>query len=574
MSEVERAALRVRLVWAALAAVGLALSVWPALAGPPVLWSDSLRDMEWAREGIGLWKPPPTGDLHLAKPGYLLLLRAEMAFAPVLGEPRSVVLAQSLLLWLSIMATAIFVGRRFGTPAGVVLCLALLFLLRLRDASSAVMTEAPTAALLLPFAAAVLLRGKAGRNSFLNFLLSGAGAALLFWIRPNVGAVAFALAVLAAVPRRRDVSLVLASFGALVAAGWLATRHAAGEDPLRGIAYPLFAATAEYYWLPSLGEWPEATSEKARGEETLRRTQENWRTFLSRRDPDTGRELLWRAFHGIFGTEFYDARWSRTYRRLDTLSRLLTPLLIAFSLSLLFSFPFFDRRLHLAALFLPLSLVAQNLVLGSHPRYVLPFLPLLFLLAVVALAGWRKVPARRRRIAVLVFGSLTAGLFWLPALDWEWGQVEASGVRITQPVRRGALPEREPATFHVRIAAPVVPTTAHLEVRGPGSRLLYSSTGDPSRERPLITFALPQWLLDANRKESVELDFRAVGEFGPVHFLLFPVIPPPWARPAHREGSPDLSPATGVRFGSLDWWAHEGRDPPEQRVSRFGLRGR
>lgn len=569
--EVERAALRVRLVWAALAAAGLALYVWPALAAPPVLWSDSLRDMEWAREGIGLWKPPPPGDLHLAKPGYLLLLRAEMAFAPFLGEARSVVLAQSLLLWLSIMATAFFVGRRFGTAPGIILGIALLLLLRLRDASSAVMTEAPTAALLLPFAAAVLFGAKTGRNTF---LFSGGGAALLFWIRPNVGAIAFALAILAAVPRRRGVFLVFASFGALVATGWLATRHAAGEDPLRGIAYPLFAATAEYYWLPSLGEWPDATSEKARGEQTLRRSLKNWKTFLSRRDPDTRRELLWRAFHGIFGTEFYDARWSTTYRRLDTLSRLLTPLLIAFSLALLFSFPFVDRRLHLAALFLPLSLVAQNLVLGSHPRYVLPFLPLLFLLAVVALTGWRKAPARRRRIAVLLFGSLTAGLIWLPALDWEWGQVEATGVRITQQVRRGALPDREPATFHARIAAPVVPTTAHLEVRGPGSRLLYSSAGDPSRERPLITFALPQWLLDANRKEGVELDFLTVGEFGTVHFLLFPVIPPPWARPAHREGSPDLSPATGVRSGSLDWWAHEGRDLPEQRVTRSGLRGR
>ena len=571
MPEVERAGLRDRLLWAALAAAGLALYVWPALAGPPVLWSDSLRDMEWARDGIGLWKPPPPGDLHLAKPGYLLLLRAEMAFAPFLGEPRSVVLAQSLLLWLSITATAIFVGRRFGTRSGVVLCLALLLLLRLRDASSAVMTEAPTAALLLPFAAAVLLRAKAGRNSF---LFSGACAALLFWIRPNVGAIAFALAILAAVPRRRDVSLVVASFAALVAAGWLATRHAAGEDPLRGIAYPLFAATAEYYWLPSLGEWPEATSEKARGEETLRRALENWRTFFSRRDPDTRRELLWRAFHGIFGAEFYDARWSTTYRRLDTLSRLLTPVLVAFSLALLFSFPFADRRLHFAALFLPLSLIAQNLVLGSHPRYVLPFLPLIFLLAVVALAGWWQAPLRRRVMSLVVFGALTVGLFWLPALDWEWGQVEATGVRITQRVRRGALPEREPATFHARIAAPVVPTTAHLEVKGPGSRLLYSSVGDSSRERPLITFALPQWLLDANRTEGVELDFLAVGEFDPVHFLLFPVIPPPWARPAHREGSPELSPATGVRSGSLDWWAHEGLEPTAQRAARFGRRGR
>jgi hypothetical protein len=537
-----------------------------------VLWSDSVRDLEWAREGIGLVKPPPPGDLHVAKPGYLLMLRAEMAFAPPLGEARSVVLAQSLLLWLSITATAIFVGRRFGTWTGAALGLVLLFFLRLRDASSAVMTEAPSAALLLPFAAAVLFRAKAGRNSF---LFSGAAAGVLFWIRPNLGAVALALALLAAAVRWRDVALVLAAFAAVVAVGWLATRRAAGEDPARGIAYPLFAATAEYYWMPSLGEWPEAASERARGELTLERAAANWKSFLSRRDPDARRELSWRAFHGLFATEFYDARWSESYRRLDVFSRLLAPFLLAGALALLLSFPFADRRLNLAALFLPLALVLQNLSLGSHPRYVLPFLPVVFLLAVVALFGLRGAPAGRRLIPLALFAALAAGLLALPALsDWEWGQIEAAGVRVTQPLRRGSLPEREPAIFHARIAAPVVPTTARLEVRGPGARLLYSSALEAAPERAVISFALPQWLLDASRKEDVDLDFLAVGEFGPIHFLLYPVIPPPWARPARREGSPELSPATGVRQGALDWWAHAGPEPPAPEADRRGRPGR
>ncbi|MFN2385949.1 MAG: hypothetical protein ABR576_06650 [Thermoanaerobaculia bacterium] len=572
MSRAERAPVRASLLWATLGAAGLALYLWPAFSGPPVLWSDSLRDLEWAREGIGLWKPPPPGDLHLAKPGYLLLLRAEMAFAPFLAEPRSVVLAQSLLLWLSITATAMFVARRFGTWAGAVLCLALLSFLRLRDASSAVMTEAPSAALLLPFAAAVLLRERTGRGSF---LFSGAAAGLLFWVRPNLGAVAFGLAVIAASVRWRPLALVVVSFAAFVTAGWLATRPAAGEDPRRGIAYPLHAATAEYYWLPSLGEWPEAPSERERGEETLRRAGANWKAFLSRPGPDTGRELSWRAFHGIFSTEFYDARWSRTYRALDTLSRLLAPFLVAGSLALLLSFPFADRRLNLAGVFLPAALIAQNLALGSHPRYVLPFLPVVFLLAVLAVARLRTASVPRRLTPAAVFAGLAAGLFSLPALlDWEWGQVEASGVRIVQPIRRGRLPVREPASFHARIAAPLVPTTAQLEVRGPGGQLLYSSARDPARERPVISFALPQWLLDANRKADVDLHFAAGGEYGPVHFLLFPVIPPPWARLARREGSRDLSPATGIRFGSLDWWAHADGAPHARRAHRSEPPGR
>jgi hypothetical protein len=573
LTRAERAPLQAAFLWTALAAAGLALYLWPALSGPPVLWSDSVRDLEWAREGIGLWKPPPAGDLHLAKPGYLLLLRAEMAFAPFLGEARSVVLAQSLLLWLSISATAFFVGRRFGTWTGVLLCLVLLLFLRLRDASSAVMTESPSAALLLPFAAAVLFLGKKARGSF---LFSGAAAGLLFWIRPNLGAIALGLALLAAAVRWRDVALVLAAFAAVVAFGWLATRHAAGEDPARGIAHPLYAATAEYYWMPSLGKWPEAVSERARGEVTLRQAFANWKGFLSRRDPEARRELWWRAFHGIFATEFYDARWSGTYWRLDTLGRLLGPFLVMAAMALLLSFPFADRRLNLASLFLPLALTAQNIALGSHPRYVLPFLPVVFLLAVVALSGLRRATARRRLIPLTLFAAMSAGLLALPALPaWEWGQVEAAGVRIVQPIRHGSLPERGPATFHARIAAPVVPTTARLEVRGPGSELLYASGENASPERPTISFALPQALLDANRGEDVELSFVTLGEFGRIHYLLFPVIPPPWARPARREGSRDLSPATGIRFGSLDWWVHAERPPDSaQRAPRSEPPGR
>ena len=553
-----------KILWAGLGAFGLLLYLWPALAAPVVLWSDSVRDLDWARTGVGISQPVPA-DIHLAKPGYLLFLRGAMAVVPPLGEARSVVLTQSLLLWISIAATAVYIGYRRGAGVGVGLYVLLILFTRLRDASSAVMTESLTAALLLPLAAFVLFPPRPNRY---GFAFAGIAAALIFAVRPNVGAIALALAILSAIPRFRSLGLLLIAFVGVVAITWAATRRSASEDPWRGIGHPLFAASAEYYWLPSLGEWPEAASEMERGRKAIRGAWENWQTFFARTDGDTARELLWRAFHGLFGTEFYDARWSEPYRRLDTVSRLVAPFLLFAAIAILAVLPFRkpDSSVNAAAPLLLAALVAQNLVLGSHPRYVLPFLPVLFLLACVGAASIPGTGARKRLACVLIFGGLAAAAAWRPfLLDWEWGQVESAGVVLSQTIPRGGLPEREPATFHARIAPATLPTSAHLDVYGPASRPLYTSDEDPARHRPLITFTLPQAVLDANRSAAIELRFVSRGGYGPTDGLLFPVIPPPWRTGTRREGSDSLSPATGVESGSLDWWAHEGKDA--RRVS-------
>ncbi len=560
--------IKARLFCAVLAALGCFSHLWPALAAPVVLWSDSRLDLEWARTGIGIWKPiPPEGEkglpLHLAKPGYLLFLRGAMAFAPALGEARSVVLAQSLLLWLSIAGTSFYLARRRGFAVGVSLYLALILFLRLRDASSAVMSESLSSSLLLPFVALLLspsaLRGARGS------VVAGAASALLFWVRPNLGGIALALGVLVAPRSWRSLAALVGAFAGLVFIGWILTAPAAATgDSLRGLSHPLFAASASYYWLPSLGPWPEGTSEGERAREELRHTVENWKNLFLRWNSDARREFLWRALHGLFGTEFYDARWSPLYRRIDTISRTIAPFLLLASLALLLVSPFreSDRVWNVAAPLLLLLLLAQNLLLGSHPRYILPFLPVLLMLAVIALLSLRSAARRRQRAFILLFGGLTAFVATQSAvLDWEWGMIESSGVRLRQPIPRGALPREEPATLHLRIAPPVVGSDAHLEVFGPGSRRLYSSIEDISREKPAITIPLPMWLLEMNRQGPVELELVSLGGYGPVEHLLFPVVPRPWGAPARREGNAGLSPSTGIADGSLDWWAHSGAEP-------------
>jgi hypothetical protein len=549
---------REKVAFALLAALGLAVYLWPAFRAPVVLWSDSVTDLDWARQGIGLFREAPRGD-HPAKPGYLLFLRVASAI-PIPGAgPRAVVVVQSLLLWLSIGATSFLFGRRRGAAGGAALYVLLILFLRARDSASAVMTEALSAALFLPIAAFVLWPPRKASG----MLGMGLAIATLFWIRPNLGAIAFLLAcvALAAGRRRRGVLLLLAAFAAVSVPVWFATRPREKADPLGGLSYPLLEATADYYWRPSIEPWPRADSPAGHMRAELSRAVANWKATLASRGPDARRQILWRTLHGLFGTEFYDARWSPAYARATALSRIAAPFLILAAAALLLCLPFRgpEAGANFAGPLLLLALLAQDLVLGPSPRYVLPALPALLLFGAATLAPWKGAPRARRLASNVLFAALVGvAAIARSALDWQWGMIESSGVRLVQPIARGALPRTAPATLHVRIAAPVVPASPQLEIFGPGSRRLYTSREDTARERPYVTIPLPDWLLESNRAGPVEISLLSGEGYGVHSYLLFPVIPPPWSEPARREGSSALSPATGIVSGALDWWAHPG----------------
>ena len=540
-----------------LALLGLFLYLWPAFAAPVVLWSDSALDLEWARRGVGILSPVPPAPAgaeqpaHPAKPAYLLFLRAVMAVAPAAdgSEERAIVVVQSLLLLLSIAGTSLFVGRRRGWRVGVVLYLLLILLLRLRDSASAVMPEALAAALLLPIAARLLdpPRTRGGQ------LALGLAMALLFWVRPNVGGVALLLALATFAARRewRAALPLLGGFAVLFAPVWLATRPAGGER-MRGLGLSILEASRDYYWVPSNAG---AVRTGPRSELERRETSEalaNWKASLSRPGRDARRELSWRAFHGLLGTEFYDARWSLVYQMLDGASRIATPVVVLAAAALLLATPLGTPGALLLAL-----LIAQNVVLGSNPRFVLPFLPVILLFAVCSPVWLARSP--RRLVAAVVFlilfGVTAANA---QVLDWQWGRIEEAGVRIRQRIPKGRLPRQAPATLHVRIASPVAPSSAHFMVLAPDKTSLYMSVNAADRQSPAITANLPQAVLDANAAGPVEIEVVTLGSFGRFDYLLFPVIPAPWRARAVREGSDDLSPTTGIGSGALDWWAHAG----------------
>jgi hypothetical protein len=386
---------------------------------------------------------------------------------------------------------------------------------------------------------------------------------LLFAVRPDVGATLFVLAAILLCRDRRWPSLTIyaATFLLLTVGSWAATRSIAGTDPIRGIGHPILEASAEYYWRPSLGEWPRASTQAEMGRKELGQAAHNWKRTLSRPGSDTRRELFWRAFHGLLGTEFYDASWSRGYHALDTASRVLTPFLILAIIAAIALSSLPEARTALAGGLLLLSIVGHDLVLGSNPRYLLPVLPFLLVFLAAAPAALAHASWVRRAGAGLLLLALVALAFTQSdLLDWQWGRIESPGVTIRQSIPAARLPEREPATLHIRIATPVLPSAADLDVLGPEGRLLYSSAGDANRERPFLTIALPAWILEANRGGPVELTLRSRGSYGATSYQLFPVIPPPFGSTARREGSRALSPSTGVASGSFDWWAHPGAD--------------
>ncbi len=545
-------------------AAGLALYLWGALAAPVVMWSDSRIDMDWARSGIGIFRPvpePPPGEplVHPPKVGYLVFLAAAMRAAPGLGAARSVVLFQSLLLWLSIVGTCWFILRRTANASGLWACVVLLAALRIRDSASAVMSEAISSALFLPLAALCVWRPRRGWP----FAFVGLAAAVLFSIRPDVGAVLFLLMAASLLQGRmwRPLAVFAASFAVLTLGVWAATRSSAGPDPLRGVGHPILEASAEYYWRPSLGEWPRAQTQSQMGRKEIQRAAENWKRTLSRGGPDTRRELVWRAFHGLLGTDFYDGRWSRCYSRVDEVSRLLTPIFIlAMIAALVFPSAPEQSAARVVGILLLLSIVGHNLVFGSNPRYLVPVLPFLLLLPITRLVAPGVFSAPRLAVFGLALAALAAMTFLhREVLDWQWGKIESAGVILRQPLARGSLPP-PPSTLHLRIAPPLVPTGAGILVRGPGGQVLYSSLGDSHRSRPAISIPIPDWLAAANAKETSILEISSTGSYDRYNYLLFPVIPPYWAPAARRAGSPDLSPSTGVRAGSLDWWAHPGTD--------------
>jgi hypothetical protein len=425
--------------------------------------------------------------------------------------------------------------------------------------SSAILPEALSAALLLLLVARALdpprVRG--------GFFLFGLAIAVLFWIRPNVGGVALVLAAVG-IGRGRGWRAAAATVGAfvlLVAPVWIATRPRSEGEALRGLAHAIVFGSADYHWNPGEGKRMEGRSRQEVERLELEQAKDNWKKLLRGRGPDVRRQIVWRVVHGILGAEFYDPRWSAAYTNATFFSRVVTPFLTLLAIAaLVAAWLAGNRSASSLGVLLVGLLVLQDFFLISNPRFVLPFLPALYLLAVTSAAALVST-SRFRTFAGISFVVLIALVATQRfVLDWEWGRIEKPGVAIRQRIPIRSLPSSEPATLHLRIASPIVPSKAGFEVRGPAGESLYSTRRNATRETMALTIPLPVSVLEANSRRDVEIELLSVGSFDELNYLMFPVIPPPWGAPARRSGDGGLSPTTGIPEGSLDWWAHAGAD--------------
>ena len=576
-----------RLALLAAGAAALALYLWAGFVAPVVLWSDSRLDLDWARTGAGIFRPLPAAPpgqviAHPAKPGYLLFLRAAMAAVPGVSDERSVVLVQSILLWASIAATAVFVARRRGTGAALAVYGLLLAVLRLRDSASAVMTEAISAALFLPISAAALALPKRDRT----LLGLGAGAALLFFVRPNLAGVAAALvaASLAMARRPRGLAAFAAAFLLLSGGAWLATRRAAGPDAFRGVGFPILEGSAEYYWRPSLGPWPRpdaAGPPSTRDEVALARAR--WSRTLSGSGADVRRELVWRALHGVFGAEYYDPRWSAPYAALDRTSRIATPFLLLGGLAAAIVGLFGrDRRAGELGVFFLVMLVAHDVVFGSNPRYLLPapaLLPSRPRLRLRSRARRRNAAAAPRRgLARRARRPRRARRLRAPRLRLAVGEYRVRGRRDLADDSQRRDPRGRPVD---------VPRPPRRAGDSGGRALLDRGTGRArararaglDAERAFATVAVPAWLAAANASGDVEIRIVAAGELGPGSSSSSPSSHRPGAsrcRPARGRRRPSLPPRASGAAGSTggctraspDEWLSAGGTPSPRRARR------
>jgi len=534
----------------ALGTAGAALYLWAALRAPVVLWSDSRVDLALAREPFGFLGGAAFIDHggwgHAIKPGFIFFLTL---CSWLFSDPaRASVVAQSVILFAAITTAAVAIARRRSALLGGVFFVLAIGTLSFRDAASAVMSEALAAAGFLAAAAfAALGRCDSRRRAF----AAGIAVAGLFTVRPNVGAAAAVLFLVAFAPAiRLRPALAIAMLGAFILV-WVPVaigRKVHGPPVRSGVTSALLTGSLDYLWPPLITPWPSGATPAATARAELVLAAHRWREMWPPSTPEIRRQWAWRMFHALLGGDYYDARWSKTYRAFDELSRTARPILVLLSAAIVLC-ALRDRETRrwawLGASVIAL-LVAQSLLVGSLPRYGLPFLaPLLFFAVLCA--------GRRVILPALVFALFVVSISRFPGiLDREWGKIERSGVVVTQTLPRGkivAVP-----LLHVRIGSLIGPTTAGLSVVDDRGRELFSSLRNAHPEQPEIAFLLPADLRERNRMESIELRFVGSGRFDETNFYVFPVIPRPWSPPATREGSDLLSPDTGIGSGGLDWW--------------------
>lgn len=511
------------------------------------------------------------GDLssdpgHLAKPGYLLLLRLALPHGGLPGELRRLLVFNALWVWTGIAVLCLALWRRGARGASLSLAAMMLLCVQLRDAADWIAPEPFAIGFALHFAAALV---SIPPEWWIPPLGLGCACALLLLVRPNLGAtlvlVALVVFVTAAKEKRSRGGFLLLGFAAGIAALYLLGRTTGLPlDPRSMMASKsVLYGTAEYLWPPDLAPSHAGGAPPVTERAMLDAARSRWSNFFGNFGPDQLRSLLWRLTHPILSTEQYPARWrqplyfesSRFLRRWWWIAgMLLSGLAVASAAGSRSEWRFIP-------LLLLFVMAGQAILFGAETRFALPLLPLLMLGIALSLATFR--PGRGAFTAAAVTVIFLAAVVWeVPdTVSSDYAVARKLDEAIRQYVPRSRFLGRGPKMMHLRILASV--PTAGLELRGNGELLVRRSPGEAGPYPAFLSVPLSGEFLERAQREGVSLEVRPLGDPGGMGFLYFPVIPDLFGPGATRNDDKTLPSGYGGWItGSFPVWTHDGGDLP------------
>jgi len=507
----------------------------------------------------------PSGA-HLTKPGYLAYLRVT---APSAGESpaenRRFLFLNALwiCLGLGLGAWALSRVRSVWIAAGF-LAYGLLHT-SLRDSADYFASEPLSAGAGLAFLASLIALRKPRAAAW---GLIGAGAALLYLLRPNLGALCFALAAALVLarpfPKRTALAALLSGAAiAVVLLVGLAAVTRQGMRPLRSdTSKALLWGTADYYWGPDLGPWPQGSApDRTRIE--LERTGDRWRGLLKSlpRSSDAIRSLTWRATHLLLSSEQLPPRWSaRSWVLLDAASRQLWWCAAILGACAAVAAAIGGRgEWRWAPVLILGALIAQALAFGSDPRLALPLIPLLALslAAALPLVRWSRWSVAGAALTALLF---LAALRLVPdSANSDFALVRGPGRVIEQVIPGAKVPDWESVVFHARLLEPEG-LRIGWEVSANG-RVVATKAADGAPSRAFLTFALSRPELSEIRRTGLVLRIRTTGDASSGDaYVYYPIAPGVLDGVSRVDGDERLPSlwSSGIRGGIPIWW-HAGK---------------
>jgi hypothetical protein len=557
------------------AAVALLYVLGASRADPGV--AVAAEDLEIVRGWIesGTFPGSNSDSSHLAKPGYLLYLRATLPHAGSdSSENRRFLLFNAGWILLGLGAAAAALERRFGGVSACFFLVAMLACVTLRDSADYVASEPVATGLALLVLAGAVASARSQR--VFSRLLLGASAMGIAFVRPNLGILVFVVLLLKALDsdtRKPAVLAISGGFALGFAVLFVVGRQSnLALQPFRaGVSRVLLWGTADYYWKPDVGGWPVGSTPEESAQKQLGKSVRRWKAFFTDLGENRRRALAWRFGHAFFSAEELPSRWpSPLYRCTDRFARewwwVLATLLVVGAAAAAIGGTNGWR-------FVPALLVAgcigQGLLFGADPRLALPILPIL------ALALATSFPASGRRVLALAGSALVGAgcvIFVLRVPDvaaYDFALVRGSGVRIIQPIAASLFPTEGASAIHFRLAQEP-PHRLGLVVGANERILLERRPGDPSPWPAFLTVPLDERETARARREGLTLRIETTGGPGAsAAFVYYPVIPPVLGGRSTVDGSEQIpSGFGGETSGGLPVWVTSAGPSPRAQSTR------